>query len=70
MQACNSCQLFGDITKYSGATNNEIGVLFGGLSYSAVTKIAQSFSMQMAEDKELQGRIRRVVEQFSVFKIP
>jgi hypothetical protein len=29
--------------KYSGAINNEIGELFGGLSYSAVTKIAQSF---------------------------
>ena len=56
------------LKRYSGATNNEIGELFGGLSYSAVTKIAQTFSMLMSEDKELQGRIRKVVGKFSLFK--
>ncbi len=56
------------LKKFSGATNKEIGELFGGLSYSAVTKIAQTFSIQMAENKELQGRIRKIVGLFSVFK--
>lgn len=56
------------LKKFTGATNNEIGELFGGLSYSAVTKIAQSFSMLMVKDKELEGRVRKLEGQISVFK--
>lgn len=54
--------------KYTGASNAEIGQLFGGLSYSAVAKISQNLSRQMADDKELQGRIGSILAHISIFK--
>lgn len=46
------------------------GALFGGISYSAVAKIYQNFSRLMADDKELQGRMKKLLEDISTFKTP
>lgn len=56
------------LKKYTGATNAEIGELFGGISYSAVAKISQNVTRQMAEDSELMGRIRNLAASISIFK--
>jgi hypothetical protein len=56
--------------KYTGATNAQIGELFGGISYSEVAKIAQSFSKQIVDDKVLRGRIKNLLEHISIFKTP
>lgn len=56
------------LKKYTGATNTEIGELFGGISYSAVTKITQNFSRLMADDKELRGRVNNLLGNNSAFK--
>jgi putative transposase len=56
------------LKKYTGATNTEIGELFGGISYSAVAKIFQNFSRLMTDDKELRGRIKNLLEHISTFK--
>jgi REP element-mobilizing transposase RayT len=56
------------LKKYTGATNTEIGEMFGGISYSAVAKIFQNFSRLMADDKELRGRIKNILGHISTFK--
>jgi len=56
------------LKKYTGATNAQIGELFGGITYSAVAKILVSFSKQMADDKELQGRIKNLLGRISILK--
>ena len=56
------------LKKYTGATNTEIGALFGGITYSAVAKISQNFSRLMADDKELRGRIKNLLGHISTFK--
>jgi hypothetical protein len=56
------------LKKYTGATNTEIGKLFGGISYSEVAKISQNFSRLMADDTELRGRIKNVLVHISTFK--
>jgi REP element-mobilizing transposase RayT len=54
--------------KHTGATNREIAELFGTLTYSAVAKISQNFSRQMAVDKELRWRINGFRVGNSLFK--
>lgn len=56
------------LKKYSGATNARIGDLFGGISYSAVAKVCQSFTKNLSADKELQVRLRKLEELISTFK--
>lgn len=56
------------LKKYTGATNTEIGELFEGLSYSAVAKISQNFSKQLANDKDIQCVIKKIQKQISIFK--
>jgi chromosomal replication initiator protein len=56
------------LKKHTGATNTEIGELFGGISYSAVAKISKNFSRLMADDKELRGRIKNILGHISTFK--
>lgn len=56
------------LKKYTGATNADIGELFGSISYSAVAKISQNFSKQLAGDKELKCVIRKIQDQISIFK--
>jgi REP-associated tyrosine transposase len=55
------------LKKYTGATNTEIGEMFGGISYSAVAKIFQNFSRFMADDQELRGRIKKLLGHISTF---
>jgi putative transposase len=54
--------------KHTCATNREIAELFGTLSYSAVAKISQNFSMQLEEDRSLQKRIKGLQLKNSLFK--
>jgi len=54
--------------KYSGASNKEIGGLFGGMSYSAVTKAFQRFRKQLEEDKGLRKQIKGLEVKMSTFK--
>ena len=56
------------VKKYTGASNQEIGELFGNVSYSAVAKVCQSFANQMKEDRELQRRIEEFMKNNSTFK--
>jgi REP element-mobilizing transposase RayT len=56
------------LKKYTGATNAEIGQLFGSLSYSAVAKIFQNFSKQLTGDRELRCLIENIQKQNSIFK--
>jgi chromosomal replication initiation ATPase DnaA len=56
------------LKKYTCATNGEIGALFGGVTYSAVAKTAQSFSQKMAQDHKLQIQIERLLRN-SKFKV-
>jgi hypothetical protein len=56
------------LKKYSSATNAEIGEKFGGLSYSAVAKIYQSFSRKVEEDKGLEKRLKNLLGNISTFK--
>jgi REP element-mobilizing transposase RayT len=54
--------------KYSGASNKDIGGLFGGMSYSAVTKAFQRFRKQLEEDKGLRRQIKGLEMKMSTFK--
>lgn len=56
------------LKKYTGATNTEIGELFEGLSYSAVAKISQNFSKQLANDRDIQCVIKKIQGQISIYK--
>ncbi|WP_246545499.1 helix-turn-helix domain-containing protein [Pelotalea chapellei] len=56
------------LKKQSGATNAEIGEKFGGISYSAVAKISKNFSKQLIRDKALQREIKKIQQQYSIFK--
>jgi chromosomal replication initiation ATPase DnaA len=56
------------LKKYSGASNKEIGGLFGGMSYSAVTKACQRFKKKLAEDNGLLKQIKGLEVKMSTFK--
>lgn len=56
------------LKKYTGATNTEIGELFEGLSYSAIAKISQNFSKQLANDGDIQCVIKKIQGHISIFK--
>lgn len=49
------------IKRYSGLTNQEIGNLFGGMHYSAVSKSSARLESEMAEDKDLRNVVERLV---------
>jgi putative transposase len=56
------------IKKYSGASNKEIGGLFGGMTYSAVTKAFQRFKKELEEDRGLRNQIKGLRKKMSTFK--
>jgi len=56
------------LKKYTGATNTEIGELFEDLSYSAIAKISQNFSKQLANDGDIQCVIKKIQGLISIFK--
>lgn len=41
------------VQRYSGLTNVEIGEIFGGIHYSAVSKAAERFKQEMADNKQI-----------------
>lgn len=45
---------------YTDMSNNEIGKLFGGLSYSAVSKIKQRFLNNPSKDRSLNNKIKKM----------
>ena len=56
------------IKKHSSATNLEIAERFGPLTYSAVAKISESISKQLAVDKGLRERLKGFESTISNFK--
>ena len=56
------------IRKHTCASNREIGQFFGGLSYSAVTKIAASASKRLIGDEDFRRKIRGLELKHSLLK--
>ena len=56
------------IKRNTGATNNEIGVLFGGVSYSAVSKTYQRMLEQLQTDLKLRKKIEQINASMSNIK--
>ncbi len=54
--------------KYSGASNKEIGEIFGGMSYSVVTKAFQRFKKELGENKGLLNKVKGLEKALSTFK--
>jgi chromosomal replication initiation ATPase DnaA len=46
--------------KFTGMTNGQIGQLFGELSYSAVAKAYQRFSVDLRRDKALRKKVETI----------
>ncbi len=56
------------LKKYTALTNNQIGQLFGNMSYSAVTRVVQRFEQKIKKDKELKKRIGSIKADLSNVK--
>jgi len=56
------------IKRYTCAPNQEIGQLFGSLTYSAVAKIAATVSKRLESDKYLREQIKGLEAEYSFFK--
>jgi len=56
------------LKKHTAATNQEIGKLFGGLSYSAVAKVYRRFEEEMERNGGLRKRVERMVKELSHVK--
>jgi REP element-mobilizing transposase RayT len=54
--------------KLTSITNKQIGDLFGGLSFTAVSKANQRFMMRMKNDKKLRRRVDDVLRNMSHIK--
>jgi len=54
--------------RHTGMTNRQIGRLFGQVSYSAVAKAHQRFSMRLAQDRSLQKKIKEITARMSHVK--
>ena len=49
------------IKRYSGLGNQEIGTLFGGMHYSAVTKASARLETEMTQDKDLRSIVKEIL---------
>lgn len=56
------------IKRHTGATNAEIGEMFGGISYSAVAKIKERFAREMEENKKLRKMAGKIDTELSNVK--
>ncbi len=56
------------IKRRSGATNKEIGALFGGVSYSAVSKTYQRMLERLRTDQELRKKMEKIDSSMSNVK--
>jgi chromosomal replication initiation ATPase DnaA len=54
--------------KWTNITNKQIGDLFGGLSFTAVSKANQRFMMRMKKDRKLRRRVDGVLRNTSYVK--
>ncbi len=48
------------LRKHTGATNREIGEIFGGLTYSAVSRSNERFQRQLQKDRRLKKEIKEI----------
>jgi len=48
------------VKKNTGLTNKEIGSFFGGISYSAITRVYQRFGEKMLKDRDLRKQIEEI----------
>jgi putative transposase len=53
------------VQRYSGLSNEEIGKIFGGIHFSAVSKASQRLKEEMADDRKLAKHIEKIN---SIFK--
>lgn len=54
--------------KWTSITNKQIGGLFGGLSYTAVSKANQRFIVKLKKDRKLRRRVNDIVKNMSHVK--
>lgn len=57
------------IKKHTGATNKKIGEVFGGISYSAVSKLYQRFTKELNGNRKLQRKIDGIERGMSNVKV-
>ena len=53
------------LKQYTAATNPEIGGLFGGISYSAVSKVSQRVDVELKKSRSLRKVVQGVIAQMS-----
>jgi len=56
------------LKSHAGMTNRQIGGLFGDISYSAVAKAFQRFSVKLTKDRSLQRTIKEITGRMSYVK--
>jgi chromosomal replication initiation ATPase DnaA len=56
------------LKRHTGATNAEIGKMFGGISYSAVAKIKERFAREMEENRKLRKMAGKIDTELSNVK--
>jgi putative transposase len=56
------------LKSHAGMTNRQIGGLFGDISYSAVAKAHQRFSVKLAKDRSLQRTVKEIRGRMSYVK--
>ena len=49
------------LKRHTALTNRQIGQMFGGLTYSAVSKTYQRFSARLRDDRRLQRKVKEVM---------
>ena len=54
--------------RHAGAKNEQIGELFGGISYSGVTKINKRFSREVDENSKLKKTVEKIEKELSNVK--
>ncbi len=57
-----------DYKKFTSIGNKQLGGLFGGLSYSAVSKVKQRFAEKLKKDKRLRRRVENIIDSMSYVK--
>ncbi len=54
--------------RYTGITNKQIGELFGGISYSGISKVYQRFAKQLEGEKTLKKKVSEIEMRLSSVK--
>jgi len=56
------------VKRFTGMTNQQIGGLFGGLTYSAVAKTYERFALKLAKDESLKRELESISSKLSKVK--